>query len=328
MRWHVDRPTPTDRCDPLNFLVAGWLFAGERQQDVSAIEVYAQGVKLGQTFCLGLRPDVTAALALPETVRTGFEIACHARLASTTSTLTFQLRVRFTSGEVVTLDERTVPLVTVDYRIHPFGEVLDASFLPVLHREHVYVSGPSLPVGSEETATLLAKFLGAPRLRILDVGCGLGFYGKRLLAAGHAWFGVEVKTEDCAELARQGLPHQKVDGTSLPFADDSFDAAICIEVLEHIDDPAVFLREIQRVAPRRLLISVPNFEPVPYLRQHAVVPWHLLEGDHKNFFTRWSLQHLLEQYYPKVEVAGYHQMPISSPEDVPLYFNLFASASR
>jgi len=51
----------------------------------------------------------------------------------------------------------------------------------------------------------------------------------------------------------------------LPFADADFDAALCLEVLEHIDEPRAFLAEIRRVAPRQLIVSVPNCELLGYL---------------------------------------------------------------
>jgi SAM-dependent methyltransferase len=138
--------------------------------------------------------------------------------------------------------------------------------------------------------------------------------------------GVEVKAEDCAELARLGLPHRQVDGGLLPFNDGSFDTAMCVEVLEHIDDPHAFLAEIRRVS-RRLLVSVPNIELVSYLAPFQVVPWHMLEGDHKNFFTRWGLRGLLQRYFTRVEVFGYSACPLRSIEGTRLDYHLFAVAS-
>jgi hypothetical protein len=76
-----------------------------------------------------------------------------------------------------------------------------------------------------------------------------------------------------------------------------------------------------------VFVSVPNFEPVAYLGRWSVVPWHLLEGDHRNFFTRWSLGHLLSQFFPHVEVGCYHEVPLRSREGAPLYNSLFAYGS-
>ena len=46
------------------------------------------------------------------------------------------------------------------------------------------------------------------------------------------------------------LSHQKfveAEGESLPFKDKEFDYVICCHVVEHVDDPAVFLNELSRV---------------------------------------------------------------------------------
>lgn len=42
-----------------------------------------------------------------------------------------------------------------------------------------------------------------------------------------------------------------------------------------------------------------------YLHDWRVIPWHLLEGDHKNFFTRTSLRTLLQRYFRQVEIFSY-----------------------
>ena len=68
-----------------------------------------------------------------------------------------------------------------------------------------------------------------------------GRFKQALLADGYDWLGAEVNAADCAELARLGLPHRHVDGRVLPFSDASFDAALCLEVLEHIEEPRPFL---------------------------------------------------------------------------------------
>ena len=112
----------------------------------------------------------------------------------------------------------------------------------------------------------------------------------------------------------------------LPFSDASFDAALCLEVLEHIEEPRPFLAEIRRVAPRQLIVSVPNCELLGYLWDHLATPWHMLEATHTNFFTRWSLGSLLREFYPHVELRFHTPYPLRTVEGTPLHYNLLAIA--
>ncbi|PTX92761.1 hypothetical protein DB354_14770 [Opitutus sp. ER46] len=190
----------------------------------------------------------------------------------------------------------------------------------------MYHSGPPLDAPSADLLALLNRYLPRPSARVLDIGCGRGPYGPPLIAAGYQWLGVEIRAEDCATMAERGLPHRQVDGSRLPFANGEFDAAICIEVLEHTTDPWSFIAEARRVTRGRLLISVPNLELVPYLRPYLAVPWHLLESDHRNFFSRASLRELLRPHFRTVEIQSYGETPLRTREGARLDYHLFAVA--
>ena len=67
-----------------------------------------------------------------------------------------------------------------------------------------------------------------------------------------------------AEWAKRTAPnlsYRVMKAENLPFADDEFDAAAAIEVLEHVPDPEHTVAEMARVAQRWLLVSVPR-EPL------------------------------------------------------------------
>lgn len=44
----------------------------------------------------------------------------------------------------------------------------------------------------------------------------------------------------------------------LPFDDRSFDAAVALDLLEHLDDMQAFLQEMDRVSTRMMIIALPN----------------------------------------------------------------------
>lgn len=325
---HLDDPVAGTPVDPLCFLIRGWLWLEGSHASIAAIEAWSGDVQLGETRALFERPDVTDALTLPNGSPTGFELYAHHPGLPSGGPIPIKIRARLRDGtHTPPLDRTTATLITRDYRTNHFGVLLDHQTTAIQRHDNIFAVGPSQSEGSGELASLLRRYLGPPPRRILDVGCGFGSYGRGLLAEGYDWLGVEVNAADCAELARLGLPHRQVDGRSLPFPDASFDAALCIEVLEHIADPREFLREVSRVAPRQLIVSVPNCELLGYLWDHLATPWHMLEATHTNFFTRWSLGELLRQFYPEVELRFHTPYPLRTVEGTPLHYNLLAIAT-
>ena len=105
----------------------------------------------------------------------------------------------------------------------------------------------------QSTRTLLQQLLG-PLLpeggRFLDVGCGTGATGAWLSDHGRL---VGADFEPIAlTLLRERHPDvagAAADAAALPFADDSFDAALCVTVLCHrsIASPAAVVGELARV---------------------------------------------------------------------------------
>lgn len=77
-----------------------------------------------------------------------------------------------------------------------------------------------------------------PTSRCLDLGCGAGEYRVALEKAGYRWTGFDYAHPRAPLWA---------DAHALPFADNSFDFIVSLAVLEHIEYPAVMLREIHRV---------------------------------------------------------------------------------
>jgi SAM-dependent methyltransferase len=118
------------------------------------------------------------------------------------------------------------------------------------------------------TAAVLAEVadLDWPRARVADVGAGRGHFcavlGAELQARGldprahllpcdrHPE-SFQYAPLDCARVAGDGR---------LPYPDDSCDAVVSIEVIEHVEDQFAFLRELARVARpgARVIVTTPN----------------------------------------------------------------------
>jgi SAM-dependent methyltransferase len=325
---YLDEPGPNSLIDPLCFVARGWLWLGRDQLAVAAVEAWVGDTLIGETAALYERLDVTRAHCLAPGARAGFELFAHHPAATPGASIKIEIQARLANGSrTPVLSQATATCISRDYRTNHFGVLLDRRTTAIQRHDNIFAVGPSQHEGSGELAALLRRYLGPPPKRLIDVGCGFGSYGRGLLADGYDWMGAEVNAADCAELARLGLPHRQVDGRTLPFADAAFDAALCIEVLEHIEEPRAFLREVARVAPRQLIVSVPNCELLGYLWDHLATPWHMLEATHTNFFTRWSLDALLREFYPQVEVRFHTPYPLRTVEGTPLHYNLLAVAT-
>jgi SAM-dependent methyltransferase len=100
-----------------------------------------------------------------------------------------------------------------------------------------------------------------PGARVLDVGCGVGQVVARLTESGYEAYGVDV-SEPNIERARKFCPRcQLYDGRKLPFSDAFFASVGALNVLEHVDEPEAFIKELVRVVALggRIVISSPNF---------------------------------------------------------------------
>jgi SAM-dependent methyltransferase len=170
----------------------------------------------------------------------------------------------------------------------------------VLGRDGIYGFGPPVPHVSPEVLAL-AESLPPP---VLDFGCGAGALVVALRRAGVEAFGLELDDARIREhLLEEARPFVTLYDGALPapFRDGQFASAACCEVVEHIPNPASVVQEIARLARGTILITVPDMSAIPRGFHHGVVPWHLLESTHVNFFNQHSLEHLLRPLFRRAE---------------------------
>lgn len=139
--------------------------------------------------------------------------------------------------------------------------------------------------------------------RVLDVGCGVGYGAALLKQAGAAEVVAVDVAEAVIEVARQEVPEgvlcEVADARSLPYGDGSFDLVVCLETIEHVEDPDRVLDELARVVRRDglLLISSPN--------RNRYVPGN---PHHRHEYTPPELRAALERRFPAVRLIPQHAM--------------------
>ncbi len=155
--------------------------------------------------------------------------------------------------------------------------------------------------------------------RVLDVGCGEGWFTAALVRAGREAVGIDVAREPLrrARAREERLGRQVPDLRCVPVAggwpleDVSFDAVWAGEVVEHVEDTAGWLSEVRRVlrSGGALVLSTPAH---PWSRRLALgLSGRAFEShfdprsDHVRFYTRGSLVALLEDFgFERIETRG------------------------
>lgn len=125
--------------------------------------------------------------------------------------------------------------------------------------------------------------------RVIDVGCGCGYGCEELAAVAFSVTGIDNSVE-AIQYAEQHHGHDVIfhvqDAEELPFNVGDFDLAVCFEVLEHLDDPATALVQMQRVLidDGLLIASTPNKRgSVRGRASHPQNPWHRQEWTAEEF---------------------------------------------
>jgi SAM-dependent methyltransferase len=110
-----------------------------------------------------------------------------------------------------------------------------------------YVFGRRVRILAEHLAALLPR-----DARVLDVGCGDGALATLIMRQKPD---VSIKGIDVLIRDRTHIPVEKFDGQTIPYADASFDIVMFVDVLHHMIDPMVLLREAVRVARHGILLK-------------------------------------------------------------------------
>jgi len=101
-----------------------------------------------------------------------------------------------------------------------------------------------------QEALLFQKYHNFIKGKILDFGCGEGFFAKLVFGKYKIDIGLDLFNNKRIEEAKKEKIYKKIilyDGDTIPYPDNSFDTIISNCVLEHIPNIGFSLKEIYRV---------------------------------------------------------------------------------
>jgi len=114
--------------------------------------------------------------------------------------------------------------------------------------------------GLERRLGLMRRHVDLENKRILDFGCGVGAFVRRLREFSPSVTGFDVDRDSVRRGVEEVPDLALAVGEKLPYKDGAFDVVLLHEVLEHVDNDLQTMREVRRVlAPGgRAVIFCPN----------------------------------------------------------------------
>jgi SAM-dependent methyltransferase len=146
-----------------------------------------------------------------------------------------------------------------------------------------------------------------PEGSVLDLGCGPGGWSRWMSSRGHRV--VSVDAQSIYLQAAQGLDRRiQASALQLPFRDSCIDSIVCMDVLEHLDDDLAAIREMRRIARKRILLTLPREDAT--LDRYNLTFLHWQDRTHRRAYTEESVRDLLH-------AAGCHGFTILPELSIP-----------
>ena len=150
---------------------------------------------------------------------------------------------------------------------------------------------------------LLFPYVEAAKIvrgKVLEIGCGWGRGLELLTKAADHYTGID-KNEELIQSLRQEYPQSTFIQANIPplsgLADNSFDYIVTFQVIEHIQNDELFIKEAFRVLKPGGTLLLTTVNRLFSLTRN---PWHVRE------YTADELKSLMLRYFPKVDTRGIH----------------------
>jgi len=148
--------------------------------------------------------------------------------------------------------------------------------------------------------------------KLLDIGCGDGILYYFISGRVKEIYGLDNDTNalKISEKKYNEIKYFNLNDQFFPYSDKTFDCVTCLDVVEHILDPNLLIRNISKVLTNNgvLIISTPNIRFTDHLIKlifngsfpKTSVDKSQYDGGHIHFFTYKDLRSLLEKNNLKV----------------------------
>ncbi|MBN1574068.1 MAG: class I SAM-dependent methyltransferase [Deltaproteobacteria bacterium] len=114
-------------------------------------------------------------------------------------------------------------------------------------------------IDTEEKSLIRSLVGGGGGRRLLDAGCGTGYFGRFFIDLGYNVTGLDPSRAMLLEAKRKGGVRCILgDAHDLPFPDRSFSGAALFTVIEFVDDPETVIDELIRVSDKSIFIAFLN----------------------------------------------------------------------
>ena len=155
----------------------------------------------------------------------------------------------------------------------------------------------------------LYSFIGHLDIKdVLDVGCGEGntieFLRKKNPELKFEGVDIMESSLENARKINPGIHFRNLDIFNSHYRENSFDMVLCMEVLEHLEEPEKLVERIKSISKKYCIISVPN-EPfwcianmmrLAHIKRFGNTPHHLQN------WTAFGLKRFLKEHFSDVRI--------------------------
>ncbi|MCJ7631552.1 class I SAM-dependent methyltransferase [Candidatus Bathyarchaeota archaeon] len=179
---------------------------------------------------------------------------------------------------------------------------------------------------ANKAAAIIGLFPNVLGKRLLDIGCGGGFYSLAAARRGVSEIIVSDISIDMIKTAKLNLlknANLKIEGivadaASLPFREESFDSILCIDLIEHVKRDRTLLGELHRVMKEggSMILSTQNSLSLNYLLESLIeryilrkVSWMGWDPTHLRFYSMFLLNLLRHEELEPMKICGTYFIP-------------------